>query len=267
MQEFVQVDAFADRPFCGNPAAVLVMDAPADAAWMQAVASEMNLSETAFCHSLPGMEKGNVGEWELRWFTPTVEVDLCGHATLATAHVLATEHGAEGEMGFHTRSGRLSAIVEDDTIRLDFPVDVIESCEVGTAMSDAVGTRVLAAAKGATDLLVEVGGAAEVRSCNPDMAGIAGLAPRGVIVTAACDDRDDMDVVSRFFAPRTGIPEDPVTGSAHTTLAAWWASRIGNAFRAEQASARGGEIGVQLVDDRVHLSGRAVTVVHGKLLA
>ena len=263
----VQVDAFADEPFRGNPAAVVVLDGPADEAWMQSVACEMNLSETAFCHPSDTHGGSGAAEWNLRWFTPVSEVDLCGHATLATAHVLVSEHEITGEIGFHTRSGRLAAVAGDYGIRLDFPVDVIKARDVTQRMSDAVGTEVVAAGRGATDLLLEVGMAAEVRQCSPDIGIIGELAPRGVIVTSVCDDQQDVDVVSRFFAPNEGIMEDPVTGSAHTTLAAWWVPRLGSTFRAEQASARGGEMDVELVDGRVHLTGRAVTVARGMLLA
>lgn len=262
--EFTQVDAFADQPFRGNPAAVFVLDEEADADWMQAVALEMNLSETAFCHPHADFP---AGEWNLRWFTPSSEVDLCGHATLATAHVLATEHGVIGEIGFHTRSGRLAAVASDDGIRLDFPADILERRLVTDEMTVALGLPVLAAAMGATDLLVEVGSATEVRSCVPDLDLVSSLAERAVIVTAACDDRDDIDVVSRVFGPNVGISEDPVTGSAHTTLAVWWADRVGDTFRAEQASARGGELEVALLGDRVYLTGRAVTVAYGRLVA
>lgn len=265
--EFIQVDAFADEAFRGNPAAVFVLDGPADTDWMQAVALEMNLSETAFCHPRPvDLVGGGPGEWNLRWFTPTAEVDLCGHATLATAHVLIGDQCATGEIGFHTRSGRLVAVTTDDGIRLDFPVDGLEAVPVTEAMAASIGCPVVGAAMGATDLLVEVATAAEVRSCTPDLGLVAGLAPRAVIVTSAGDDRDDVAIVSRVFGPNVGIAEDPVTGSAHTTLAAWWAPRIGDAFRAEQASARGGKLDVALIGDRVHLTGRAVTVVRGRLL-
>ena len=228
----------------------------------------MNLSETAFCHPRPvDQDDGGPGEWDLRWFTPTDEVDLCGHATLATAHTLTSDHGATGEIGFHTRSGRLAAVATDGGIRLDFPVDVLEAVPVTEAMVAAVGSPVVGAAKGGTDLLLELPTAADVRSCAPDIGLVAGLAERAVIVTSGCDDRDDVAIVSRVFGPNVGIPEDPVTGSAHTTLAAWWAPRLGDSFRAEQASSRGGELDVRLVGDRVHLTGRAVTVVRGRLLA
>jgi len=261
-QSFHQVDAFTDQPFQGNPAAVLVLDEPADPVWMQSVALEMNLSETAFCH--PSSRTGE--EWDLRWFTPTAEVDLCGHATLATAHVLVEEHGVDGEIGFHTRSGRLAATSVDGGIRLDFPVDAVNVLPVSAKMSEALGLPVVDAGMGATDLVLEVGTTADVRGCDPDLRLVAGLADRGVVVTAQCDDRDDIDIVSRVFAPNVGIPEDPVTGSAHTTLAAWWAPRLGPVLRAEQASVRGGELDVRLVGERVHLTGCAVTVARGMLL-
>ena len=260
--EFIQVDAFTDEPFRGNPAAVVILDGPVGEGWMQSVALEMNLSETAFCHR----SDTGPGEWDLRWFTPIAEVDLCGHATLATAHTLITEHGETGEIGFHTRSGRLAAVAVDRGIRLDFPVDNLTDLAVDDEMSTAIGCPVVAAAVGATDLLLEVDSAATVRSCAPDMGLLSGIADRAVIVTTACDDREDVGIVSRVFGPNVGIPEDPVTGSAHTTLAAWWAPRLGATFRAEQASPRGGELDVALMGDRVHLTGRAVTVVRGRLL-
>ena len=261
--EFVQVDAFTDRPFRGNPAAVCILNAPAEEEWMQDVAREMNLSETAFCHPSTVV----AGEWELRWFTPGSEVDLCGHATLATAHVLATEHGSTDTMGFHTRSGRLSATVgENGDITLDFPVDELVPVDVTAEMGAALGVEVLAAAYGRTDLLLEAGADADVRSCIPDLGAVSALAERGVILTAR-NEREGFDVVSRVFAPNVAIPEDPVTGSAHTTLAVWWVPRLGiAAFRAEQASQRGGELEVELVGDRVRITGRAVTVVRGTLL-
>jgi len=261
-QTFHQVDAFTNEPFRGNPAAVFVLDEPADPVWMQSVALEMNLSETAFCHSSPRTSE----EWGLRWFTPTAEMDLCGHATLATAHVLVEEHGAGGEIEFQTKSGRLTAISVDGGIRLDFPVDVVNVLPVSEKMADALGLPIVDAGIGLTDLVLEVGTAADVRGCAPDLQLLARLADRGVVVTAQCDDRDDIDIVSRVFAPNVGIPEDPVTGSAHTTLAAWWAPRLGPVLRAEQASSRGGELDVSLVGERVHLTGCAVTVARGMLL-
>jgi PhzF family phenazine biosynthesis protein len=259
---FVQVDAFTEEAFRGNPAAVFVLEGPADEKWMQDVAREMNLSETAFCHPAGYA----AGEWGLRWFTPTTEVDLCGHATLATAHALVSEYGVTGEMGFHTRSGRLTAIQVDDGIRLDFPADDVTRVPVTTEMVTALGIQAVAAGRGLTDLVIELRSASDVRSCLPGLGLLAELADRAVIITAAADVGDTAEVVSRVFGPNTGVPEDPVTGSAHTTLAVWWAPRLGFAFLAEQVSERGGLIHVELIDDRVHLTGSAVTVVRGTLL-
>jgi len=260
---FIQIDAFTDEPFRGNPAAVIVLEDPADDAWMQSVALEMNLSETAFCHPSAAVD----GEWDLRWFTPTTEVDLCGHATLATAHALVTEHDVSGPIYFHTRSGRLTAEAVDGGIRLDLPADDVTHVPATPEMAAALGTQVVAAGRGLTDLLIELPSVSVVVSCVPDMGLLARLADRGVIITAAADAGAAVDVVSRFFCPNIAIPEDPVTGSAHTTLAVWWAPRLGPAFLAEQVSARGGRIHVELLGDRVRLTGRAVTVVRGTLLA
>ncbi len=260
---FFQVDAFTDTPFAGNPAAVCVLDGPAEEAWMQAVAMEMALSETAFCHPT---EAGD-GTWGLRWFTPTVEVALCGHATLATAHVLATEHGWSGPCRFHTLSGLLTADVSDDgTIVLDFPVDRTQPCEPPTSLVAAFDAEPVACGRGTNYMVVELVDAATVRSLTPDLTALAAVDARAVIVTAA-NDRPGFGCVSRMFGPRIGIPEDPVTGSAHTLLATWWAPRLGTVFRAEQASARGGVLDIELVGDRVRLAGRAVTVARGELLA
>ena len=260
---FIQIDAFTDEAFRGNPAAVFVLERPAEEAWMQDVAREMNLSETAFCH--PSVDL--VGEWNLRWFTPETEVDLCGHATLATAHALVTEHDVSGPIYFHTGSGRLTAEAVDGGIRLDFPADDVTHVPATPEMAAALGTQVVAAGRGLTDLLIELPSVSEVVSCVPDMGLLARLADRGVIITAATDAGAAVDVVSRFFCPNIAVPEDPVTGSAHTTLSVWWAPRLGPAFLAEQVSARGGRIHVELLGDRVRLTGSAVTVVRGTLLA
>ena len=260
--QFFQIDSFTDRPFAGNPAAVVVLDGPVEVPWMQAVALEMNLSETAFCYPSSSAE----GEWDLRWFTPIAEVALCGHATLAAAHALTTEYHIVGEITFNTRSGQLTALKNDYGLRLDFPADHLLTVPVVEAMEAAVNCTVEAAATGSTDLLLELGSAADVRRCKPDFRLLASLADRSVIVTAVCTDRDDVDIVSRVFAPKVGILEDPVTGSAHTSLVAWWAARLGPKLRAEQASPRGGELDVELVGDRVYLTGQAVTVARGNLL-
>ncbi len=256
---FTQVDAFTDRPFRGNPAAVCITPEPVDEDLMQAIALEMNLSETAYC--VPDEAEGT---WGLRWFTPKTEVDLCGHATLATAHVLATDHGARGEQLFKTRSGVLRATVDDDgLVSLDFPADNVEEVDPPPGLEAAVGFSPLATGRGSTDWLAQAADAGAVRSSCPDLAGIAALGGRALIITARSD-RQGYSIVSRVFAPNVGIDEDPVTGSAHTTLATWWAPRLGrSSLRAEQASARGGEVAVELAPPRVHLTGSAVTVARG----
>ena len=243
--ELTVVDAFTDRPFTGNPAAVAVVEAFPEVERMQAVAAEMALSETAFCVARPD------GSHDLRWFTPTVEVDLCGHATLATAHVLG------GEARFHTRSGLLGCHREGETVWLDFPADPPAAAAVPAGLGlDGV----LAFATCRADALVEVAGAELVRGLPPDLAALAALGTRGVVVTAV-GDRPGVDCVSRFFAPNVGIPEDPVTGSAHCALAVWWAARTGRTeLVGEQASPRGGTVRMVLDGDRVRLGGRAVTV-------
>jgi predicted PhzF superfamily epimerase YddE/YHI9 len=252
------VDSFTDTPFAGNPAGVCVLAAPTTEAWMQAVAAELNLSETAF--ATPRAD----GDHDLRWFTPTVEVDLCGHATLATAHVLG------GDRRFHTRSGVLTCGPSPDGgITLDFPATrptpVADPPDWGPALGVPSTTvvGVWSTANGWT--LVELATAADVRGATPDSAAI--LALGGHMVTAAASgDRDGIDSVARVFAPALGIDEDPVTGAAHCVLAPWLAERSGRTeFTGEQASARGGIVGMRLTGDRVVLSGRAVTVVDGTL--
>ena len=256
-----QVDAFTNKPFSGNPAAVCLLDEARDADWMQAVAAEMNLSETAFVRPL---DDG----FELRWFTPAVEVDLCGHATLATAHVLwdTGRLGAEEEALFHTRSGTLTARRRGDHIELDFPADPTAPAETeGTqALSAALGTPVVAVHRGREDWLAELESEAAVRECKPNLHLVRALPARGLMITAAAS--GPFDFVSRFFAPAAGIDEDPVTGSAHCALACYWSERLGKtAMRGWQASARGGAVGVRLEDGRVFLSGQAVTVLRGEL--
>lgn len=260
--QLVQVDAFTDRPFAGNPAAVCLLDAPAEPTWMQDVAREMQLSETAFLWA-------SGDGFELRWFTPSVEVDLCGHATLAAAHTLweSGRLSPEAPARFHTRSGLLTAVVSDGWIELDFPARPAERCEVPGWLPEALGTRVLGAGRSAEDLLVEVSDEAAVRSVDPDLEELRRHPVRGVIVTAASDD-PGFDFVSRFFAPGAGIAEDPVTGSAHCTLGPFWAERLGSEeLTGYQASARGGVVRVEVRGDRVSLKGCAVTVLRGELLA
>ncbi len=248
----VVVDAFTDRPFAGNPAAVAVVDDfPADQV-MQTVAREMNLAETAFLTRRPD------GDLDLRWFTPDVEVDLCGHATLASAHVLG------GPARFHTRSGVLAcASGENGIIDMDFPAD--PPAQVADLPDLDVG-RVRWAGRGRFDMLVELEDASAVRGLQPNLAAIAALDTRAVIVTAP-GDHPGVDCVSRVFAPNVGIAEDPVTGSAHCTLAEFWGERTGRTtLVGEQASARGGTVLMRREGERVILGGRAVTVSEVHLL-
>ena len=267
------IDAFTDRPFAGNPAAVCLLDGDAwpDEGWMRRVAAEMNLSETAFAHPLPA---GAGADWALRWFTPTVETNLCGHATLATAHALHGDGATDGTVRFGSRSGVLVAHAhQDGTITLDFPAAPATEAPVPDGLADALGATPEAAyGTGALgDLLVVLADEATVRALTPDVAALAGLADRdgvrGFIVTAAASDpRRGYDFVSRFFAPAQGIPEDPVTGSAHTALAPYWSARLGrDALTGLQASARTGLVRTAVHGDRVHLTGRAVTVLDGTL--
>ncbi len=256
-----QVDAFADDVFSGNPAAVCILSAPRAETWMQALAAEMNLSETAF------LVARDDGSYDLRWFTPAVEVDLCGHATLASAHIL-WETGvlaAQEEARFHTRSGLLTANKRDDLIEMDFPATPAETTQVPTALSEALGALPLYVGMSKFDYLVEMASEELVRELNPDMAKLSAFPVRGIIVTAAASSAK-YDFVSRFFAPAVGVDEDPVTGSAHACLGPFWSARLGkDEMLAYQASARGGEIHVRVAGERVLLGGQAVTVLHGTL--
>lgn len=259
-----QVDAFTTEPFAGNPAGVALLDAAADARWMLAVAAEVNVAETAF------VVRNGAGAYDLRWFSPTVEIDLCGHATLASAHVLWTEGREDVDvLSFATRSGELQARrLTGGAIELDFPA--IEAVEgpVDAAVLDALGVQPVRTATTANGwILVEVGSEEEVRSATPDLVRLGGVTEHAVVVTAAADEANAADIVSRVFGPAVGIPEDPVTGSAHCLLATWWWDRIGRDWiKAEQASARGGTLGVELHGDRVRLQGAAVTTIRGVLL-
>lgn len=258
----VQVDAFTSEPFRGNPAAVCVLESPRDDDWMAAVAREMNLSETAY------LERRDDG-WGLRWFTPATEVDLCGHATLASAHALwEMQLAAPGEtLRFHTRSGELTARREADGIVLDFPAEPATTVPWVKPLLEALGIAVpVAFARNRFDYLVEVGDAAQVHDLRPDMALLAEVPTRGVIVTARSES-GEWDFVSRWFGPRVGVDEDPVTGSAHCCLGPWWAERLGRTeLRGFQASARSGTVGVRVLGDRVELIGSAVTVLRGELV-
>jgi len=257
-----QVDAFTSEPFSGNPAAVCLLPASADAAWMQRVAREMNLSETAFL-----VRREDRG-FDLRWFTPAVEVDLCGHATLASAHVLWEEGHLppDAPAVFHTRSGRLSAELRDGWIEMDFPAEPAEPVPTPDGLAAALGVEPTYVGRNRFDYLVEVDTQVTVQRLAPDYSPLAEFDTRGFIVTARAN-RDGIDFVSRFFAPRTGIDEDPVTGSAHCCLGPYWQSRLGrDTFTARQVSERGGLIKVAVRGKRVILSGQAVTVLRGELL-
>jgi PhzF family phenazine biosynthesis protein len=264
-QRITQVDAFTDTPFAGNPAAVCVLAEPGDPAWMQQVAREMNLSETAFLHR---REDG----FDLRWFTPAVEVDLCGHATLASAHVL-WEDGhlrPEEQARFHTRSGLLTATRQGTWIEMDFPATPAQPTEPPAELIQALGVEPIYSGMNSADsadYLIEVDSEATVRALEPDISLLEHVPARGVIVTSRSAS-PEYDFVSRFFGPRVGVNEDPVTGSAHCTLAPHWAERLGKSeLRAYQASARGGTLRVRLNGERVLIAGHAVTVLRAELLA
>lgn len=254
------VDAFAERPFQGNPAAVCPLDAPADAIWMQHVAAEMNLSETAF--TVPQADG-----FSLRWFTPTVEVDLCGHATLATAHLLWEQNLAPaGEsIAFQTKSGLLTCSRRGTKIELDFPAEPPRPVPMSRELATALGAEPLSIGRNRFDLIAEFATEADVLRLQPDY-GLLGVIPaRGVIATARSSN-SKFDFVSRFFAPAVGVNEDPVCGSAHCCLGPFWGERLGKSeLLGHQVSARGGIIGVRLSGNRVILSGSAVTVLRGTL--
>jgi PhzF family phenazine biosynthesis protein len=255
----VWVDAFTDRPFGGNPAAVCLLEHPASTDVMQAVAFELGLSETAFVWP-------EADGFRLRWFTPATEVDLCGHATVAAAHALRAAGRVAGTapVGFHTRSGLVSASFDDGRIELDLPADAVTSADPPAALADR--WPVTATTVGRSDLVVEVADADTVRSVVAPLEVIAALPYRGVIVTARGDPGSGTDYVLRFFAPAVGVPEDPVTGSAQCTLGPYWADRLGRTrLEAAQLSPRGGRLGVTVAGDRVGVAGTAVTVLVGAL--
>ena len=256
-----QVDAFADRVFAGNPAAVCLLGGPAEAGWMQSVASEMNLSETAFLEP-------RADGYGLRWFTPVAEVGLCGHATLASAHILYETGEAEptGPVRFDSASGPLTARREDGLLVLDFPARPAGPAPAPPGLLAALGVDGAEwTGRAKDDLMVVLAREEEVTGLRPDIVALAGYRTRGIIVTAPAS-RPGADFVSRFFAPAVGIAEDPVTGSAHCTLAPYWAQRLGRpGLTGYQASARGGTVRVRVDGDRVLLAGRAVTVFSGEL--
>lgn len=257
-----QVDAFADRPYSGNPAEVCLLDNEMDCDWMQAVASEMNLSETAFVRRI---QDG----FELRWFTPAYEVELCGHATLASAHILWTEADAKANepIQFDTRSGVLTCKQSGDLIELDFPATPPQQVEPPADLLEALGVKQPKfVGESPFDKFVVVSSEEVVRSLHPNFQRLAQVDMRGVIVTARCES-PDYDFVSRFFAPAAGVNEDPVTGSAHCCLGPYWQHQLGKSeMTAFQASKRGGSIRVRCNGDRVVLGGKAVTVLKGELV-
>lgn len=257
-----QVDSFAVQPFKGNPAAVVFLEKPREVNWMQSVAAEMNLSETAF---LLAKEDG----YNLRWFTPTTEVDLCGHATLASAHILY-EFGfyePDEAIKFHTRSGLITATFTRGTIELDMPLRQPIETTASPDLIAILGEKPLAVANFKQEvILAELPSIAAIRSFVPDFKKIVELNLPDLLITAA-GDGNPFDFVSRFFSPRTGIPEDPVTGMAHCILTPYWAKKLNkNKLHAYQASARGGELWARLDSDRVFIGGKAVTVLQGELL-
>lgn len=273
----LHIDAFTQTPFAGNPAAVCLLPPASDDAWKQKLAAEMNLAETAFVETLQSAPTSN--HFGLRWFAPLAEVPLCGHATLASAHALWEEGlvPRDAEITFHTQSGPLRATRGVGGITLDFPAIAAIEKTVPPELEAALGARVVAFGEAATKLVAELADEESVRQLKPDFpALLAALPHQGVIVTARgageASSPEYFDFVSRFFAPRLGINEDPVTGSAHSVLAPWWQGKLGKSeFRARQLSARGGTLTVRIAkvgaDTRVFLTGHAVTVARGELRA
>jgi PhzF family phenazine biosynthesis protein len=262
MPTITQVDAFTNQPFQGNPAAVCITPEPLSDPLMQRIAQEMNLSETAFLHPIEG-------GFSLRWFTPTLEVDLCGHATLASAHVLWSEGHLTPEQPahFHTRSGLLSACKQQDWIELNFPTQPVQAVTEPIDFASILGTQqILSIHRNATNYLVELSDQATIADLKPDFAAMTTLQAQGVIVTSLAT-ASHYDFVSRYFAPAAGIPEDPVTGSTHCSLAPYWHEKLGKSdFLAYQASERGGILKVSYQTERTAISGQAVTVLQGQLL-
>ena len=255
-----QIDAFTDQPFSGNPAAVCILKRQHDDAWMQKVAREMNLSETAF------LEETDNG-YNLRWFTPAVEVDLCGHATLASAHALweGAYIGAKEQCRFYTRSGLLTAKRNDGWIEMNFPAEQETRGPAPADLSKALGVGFQYVGRNRFDYIVEIDSEETLRRIDPDFALLNTMPMRGVIVTSLSSSKE-YDFVSRFFAPQVGVNEDPVTGSAHCCLAPYWAARLGrNEMVGYQASSRGGFVKVRVDNDRVYLGGQAVTILRGNL--
>jgi len=254
-----KVDSFTEKPFAGNPAGICILPGPRDEAWMQSIAREMNLSETAFLH------RGRDG-YDLRWFTPVAEVELCGHATLASAHILweTGDLAPKERARFQTKSGLLTAARSGGLIELDFPAKPEKPAEPPEGLIEALGVTPRYVGRNAFDYLVEVESQEIVRDAAPDFARLKKIEARGVMITAAGS--AGFDFVSRFFAPAVGIDEDPVTGSAHCCLGPYWGAKLGKTeMKAHQVSARGGIVRVRLAGDRVLIGGHAVTILRGEL--
>lgn len=258
MIKIYQVDAFTDQPFHGNPAGVCILSEPKSDRWMQSIANEMNLSETAFLLS-------NEDGFTLRWFTPTTEVDLCGHATLASAHILWEQNlSDQDEIHFFTKSGMLIANRKEEFIKLDFPAEPAVSCDPPADLLESLGVEVNYIGKNRIDYLLEVESEEKLRNINPDWSLLQKVKTRGVIVT--CQSSSDYDFVSRAFYPAVGINEDPVTGSAHCCLGPYWQKKLNkDSLIAYQASQRGGVIHVEVSGDRVILGGKAITMLIGSM--
>jgi PhzF family phenazine biosynthesis protein len=258
-----QVDSFTDKPFGGNPAGVCLMTEQRDAKWMQAVAREMNVAETAF------LQKAEEG-YQLRWFSPEVEIDLCGHATLASAHILWQEGELKRnvEARFHTKSGLLTARpLPEEWIQLNFPATPPEAAPAPEKLDQMLGAAALYIGRSKFDLLVEVDGEKTVRSLQPDFNALRSIPVRGIIVTARATTQP-FDFVSRFFGPAVGINEDPATGSSHCCLAPYWSGKLNKSeLLAYQCSSRGGVLRVKNAGERVMLEGKATTVIKGELFA
>ncbi len=258
-----QVDAFTVKPFKGNPAGVCLLEQPRDAAWMQAIATEMRLSETAFLSP-----KGN--DYNLRWFTPSTEVDLCGHATLASAHILFELgfYDPDETIFFHTRSGVISATFNHGTIELDMPLIRPVPAESSPLLEEILGQVPLAVARSEDKsiLLAEIADPAALETFDPDFKKISTLEEINLVITAQTSE-GKFDFISRFFSPKTGIPEDPVTGLGHCILTPYWAEKLNkDQLVAYQASARGGTVWCRLGKERVYLGGKAVTLFSGEVL-
>ncbi|NEQ52935.1 MAG: PhzF family phenazine biosynthesis protein [Leptolyngbya sp. SIO3F4] len=262
-QSVIQVDAFAKRPFAGNPAAVCVSNAPMDEALMQRIATEMNLSETAFLYPLE--EEGN---YSLRWFTPVAEIALCGHATLASAHVLWTEGhlAADVTVRFQTKSGELLVTQQGELLRMDFPAQPVHDAPLHPLLVAAMDhADIVHGSRNEVNYLVELRSPQAVANLTPDIDKLAKLPYQGIIVTSVGE--APYDFISRYFVPSMGVPEDPVTGSSHCSLAPYWQAKLGkDKMLAYQASARGGELHVECAPERIYISGQAVTVMRGELL-